>query len=153
MAIKENSGAHLFIVLWKAYKALEGHDRRSINRLGFGGLSDFALLEILLHKGPQPVNEIGRRVFLTSGSITTAVDRAVKRGWVERRPSESDRRVVTVHLTEAGRKVISDAFPQHVAALEEAVAGLDAEERAVLVNLLKKLGHYAADTVTAETAV
>lgn len=150
MAIKENSGAHLFIVLWKAYKALEGHDRQSINRLGFGSLSDFALLEILLHKGPQPVNEIGRRVFLTSGSITTAVDRAVKRGWVERRPCEHDRRVVNVHLTEAGRDVISEAFPRHVEALEQAVGGLDAKERADLVGLLKKLGHHAADTIPTE---
>ncbi len=119
------------------------HDHRSIASLGFKGLSDFALLEVLLHKGPQPVNEIGRRVFLTSGSITTAVDRAVARGWVERKPRESDRRVVEVHLTAEGRSVIEAAFPQHASALEGAVESLSLDERAKLIGLLKKLGHAA----------
>jgi len=146
MGMEEYSGVHVFVVLWKAFKALEQHDHRSISSLGFGSLSDFALLEILLHKGPQPVNEIGRRVFLTSGSITTAVDRAVQRGWVTRQPRETDRRVVEVHLTDSGRAVIEDAFPRHAAALEAAVHALDEEERATLVALLKKLGQSAADT-------
>lgn len=146
MGMKEHSGAHVFVVLWKAFKALEQHDHRSISSLGFGTLSDFALLEVLLHKGPQPVNEIGRRVFLSSGSITTAVDRAVQRGWVTRQPRETDRRVVEVHLTDSGRAVIEEAFPRHAAALDAAVHALDEAERTALVGLLKKLGRSAAES-------
>jgi len=54
--------------------------------------SDFAVLEALLHKGPLPVNEIGKKILLTSGSITVAIDRLEKRGLVERRAHGTDRR-------------------------------------------------------------
>ena len=65
--------------------------------------SDFAVLEVLLHKGPQSAGEIGRRVDLTSGSITTAIDRLEKRGLVARAAHASDRRARVVHLTPGGQ--------------------------------------------------
>jgi len=61
--------------------------------------SDFAVLEALLHKGPLPVNEIGKKVLLTSGSITVAVDRLETKGLVERRAHGTDRQARMVHLT------------------------------------------------------
>src|SRR5712692_8134164 len=64
--------------LWKAAPAIEQNAIRSGSALGLGR-SDFAVLEVLLHKGPQPVNIIGRKVLLTSGSITAAVDRLQSR--------------------------------------------------------------------------
>jgi MarR family 2-MHQ and catechol resistance regulon transcriptional repressor len=109
------------------------------------GFSDFQVLEALLHKGPTPVNEIGRRVRLTSGSITSAVDRLEAKELVERKFDESDRRTRMVHLTEAGRKLIGCAFSDHERAMERATAGLTPAERAQVVSLLKKLGRYAAD--------
>ena len=77
----DSSGVHLWVVLWKAYDSLRAHAHRNIAELKLG-LSDFAVLEVLLHKGPLPVNSIGVRVRLTSGSITTAVDRLEQRGLV-----------------------------------------------------------------------
>ena len=132
-------GTHLWLVLFKTYQTLRTHDLKSIESTGLC-LSDFGVLEILLHKGPLPVNAIGEKVLLTSGSITTAVDRLEKKGLVERRFSESDRRVRMVHLTEAGRVLIEDAFAAHQAALERATSGLDADEKTLLIDLLKKLG-------------
>lgn len=137
------SGIHLWLVLWKAYKALERHDRASIRALGLGGISDFAVLEVLLHKGPRPVGALGEALSLTSGSITTAVDRAEKKGRVRRRPHESDRRAVVVELTPAGRRLIERAFRQHAIAMEHAVRTLGTEERAHLLPLLRKLGKAA----------
>jgi MarR family 2-MHQ and catechol resistance regulon transcriptional repressor len=64
----------VWLVLWKAARAVEQNAVNSVSRLDLG-LSDFAVLEVLFHKGPQPVNVIGKRVLLTSGSITTAIDR------------------------------------------------------------------------------
>src|SRR5438445_7755686 len=78
----DGSGTHLWLVLMKAHRTLARLATRSIE--SSEGLSDFAVLETLLHKGPQPVNEIGRRVELTSGAITTAVDRLESRGLVTR---------------------------------------------------------------------
>jgi MarR family 2-MHQ and catechol resistance regulon transcriptional repressor len=107
--------------------------------------SDFAVLEALLHKGPLPVNEIGKKVLLTSGSITVAVDRLETKGLVERRASGTDRRARIVHLTKEGRKLITRAFAEHAADMERlASASLTRAERETLIRLLKKFGLEAA---------
>jgi MarR family 2-MHQ and catechol resistance regulon transcriptional repressor len=147
----ESNGVHLWLVLMKAHEAMREHAERHIRSLGIG-FSDFAALEVLLHKGPTPVNEIGRKVFLTSGSITTAIDRLEKKGMVERRYDPEDRRTRVVHLTPAGRKMIACAFADHEAAMERAASGLTAAERAQAVALLKKLGMRAASLLPAVEA-
>ncbi len=140
----KTSGIRLWLILWKAYDTLREHAQRHIRSLGMGA-SDFAILEVLLHKGPTPVNAIGARVRLTSGSITTAVDRLERKGLVERRNDPGDRRARVVHLTEEGRKLISCAFADHEAAMERAASGLTPAERAEAAELLKKLGLSARD--------
>src|SRR5918999_6425226 len=85
------SGVHVFLVLWKAARAVEAYATKSVTELEIAG-SDFAVLEALLHKGPLPVNEIGKKVLLTSGSITVAVDRLEQKKLVERRAHDTDRR-------------------------------------------------------------
>jgi len=135
----ETTGVHLWLVLWKAYQALLCHAERHIHSLGLG-FSDFAVLEVLLHKGPAPVNTIGQLVHLTSGSITAAIDRLERKSLVARGADPSDRRARVVHLTEAGRALIECAFRDHAAAMEAATAGLSAEERGAAAALLKKLG-------------
>jgi MarR family transcriptional regulator, 2-MHQ and catechol-resistance regulon repressor len=135
----KNSGVHLWLVLMKAHRALSRHAMRSIEPSGLG-FSDFAVLEVLLNKGPQKVNEIGRRVDLTSGSITTAIDRLETRGLVVRGLDDADRRSRIVRLTPAGRSRISEVFARHAAALEAASKGLTKAERKSAIELLKKLG-------------
>jgi MarR family transcriptional regulator, 2-MHQ and catechol-resistance regulon repressor len=138
-AAPKNSGVHLWLVLMKAHRALARHAMRSIEPSGLG-FSDFAVLEVLLHKGPQRVNDIGRLVDLTSGSITTAIDRLQARSLVARGSDEADRRTRIVRLTPTGRARIREAFAEHAAALEIASSGLTKSERKSLVELLKKLG-------------
>jgi MarR family transcriptional regulator, 2-MHQ and catechol-resistance regulon repressor len=138
------TGVHLFLVLWKALHAVEAYAVKSIAEMEIGS-TDFAVLEALLHKGPLPVNEIGRKVLLTSGSITTAVDRLERKGLVERRAHGSDRRARIVHLTKPGRTLITRAYAQHAADLERlAASSLTKAERATLIRLLKQLGYEAA---------
>jgi MarR family 2-MHQ and catechol resistance regulon transcriptional repressor len=139
----EETGVHLWLILMKAHEALRRHAEAHIRSLGIG-FSDFQVLEALLHKGPTPVNEIGRLVRLTSGSITSAVDRLEEKGLVERRSDSADRRTRIVHLTPAGHKLIACAFADHERAMERAAAGLTPGERAQAAALLKKLGRYAA---------
>src|SRR5213082_3668181 len=103
MKRNDGSGTHLWLVMMKAHRALQRLATRSIESSEIG-LSDFAVMEMLLHKGPQPVNEIGRRVELTSGAITTAVDRLESRGLVSREADPSDRRARIVRFTAAGEE-------------------------------------------------
>ena len=138
----ETTGLHLWLVLWKAHDSLRRHAERHIHSLGLG-FSDFAVLEVLLHKGPTPVNAIGELVHLTSGSITAAIDRLEHKLLVSRCTIPADRRARVVHLTEAGRKLIECAFAGHSAAMEAAAGGLSPAERAEAVVLLKKLGLHA----------
>ena len=133
------SGTRLWLVLMKAHRTLQRVATRSIESAEVG-LSDFAVLEMLLHKGPQAVNEIGRRIELTSGAITTAVDRLESRGLVTREAHASDRRARIVRLTAAGEKQAAGIFAIHQAAMDLAASGLSKTERAALIQLLKKLG-------------
>ena len=121
---------------------MEARALESIAETGLGA-SDFAILETLLHKGPLPVNVIGRKVLLTTGSMTSAVDRLARRGLVARKDDPTDRRVRHVHLTAEGRRLIKLAFAQHAEDLEEIAAALTRDERATLVRLLRKLGRSA----------
>nr|AIA10594.1 MarR family [uncultured bacterium] len=138
------SGVHVFLVLWKAARAAQAYAEKSIYELEMCG-SDFAVLEALLHKGPLPVNEIGKKVLLTSGSITVAVDRLETKGLVERRAHGTDRRARIVHLTKPGRKLITRVYAGHAADMERlASASLTRAERKTLISLLKKIGYEAA---------
>src|SRR6185312_14570513 len=99
------TGAHTWLVLSKAARSVGGRAHESIADTGLG-TTDFQILEALLHKGPMPVNTIGKKLLLTSGSITTAVDRLVTKGYVARNDDPNDRRVRVVQLTKAGRELI-----------------------------------------------
>jgi len=116
------------------------YDHKSIGKQGFASLSDFAVLEVLLHKGALPVNTIGQKVLLTSGSITTAVQRLEKKELVRRERSEGDARVVLVHLTDQGRSLIEQAFASHADNLDALFDEFSDEERAQFANLMRKLG-------------
>ncbi len=135
----ETSAAHAYLVLWRANRAVEARALQSISALGLGA-TDFGVLEALLHKGPLPVNALGRKVLLTSGSITSAVDRLEQRGLVERHDDADDRRVRLVVLTPGGRSLIEEAFASHAADLERVMSVLTPAERTTLVRLLRKLG-------------
>jgi len=138
------SGVHVFLVLWKAASAVQAYAEKSIAGLEMCG-SDFAVLEALLHKGSLPVNEIGKKVLLTSGSITVAVDRLEAKGLVERRAHGTDRRARIVHLTKEGRKVITRVYADHAADMERlASASLTRADRRTRIRLLKKIGYEAA---------
>lgn len=140
---KDSSAAHLWLVLWKAARSVEQNAIASVSNLGLG-LSDFAVLEVLLHKGPQPVNAIGKKILLTSGSITTAIDRLESRKLVHRTTHPADQRSRLVQLTDRGRRLIEEAFRQHALDMEETMAVLRPNERLELIRLLKKVGIFAA---------
>jgi MarR family 2-MHQ and catechol resistance regulon transcriptional repressor len=143
----DRSGVHVWLVLMKAHRSMVRHAERSIAALDMC-ISDFAVLEVLLHKGPQSVGEIGRRVDLTSGSITTAIDRLETRGLVARAAHASDRRARVVHLTPEGKARISHVFGTHKEAMDRAAHGLSNAERGTLLALLKKLGTTAERQLT-----
>jgi MarR family 2-MHQ and catechol resistance regulon transcriptional repressor len=148
----DHRGVHVWLILMKTFHALGAHAQQSIAETQLGD-SEFRILEALLHKGPLPVNALGPKVWLTSGSISIAVDRLVRKGLVARRGNAGDRRVRRVELTAEGRTLITAGFREHAAAMEQAVSILSTDERLTLLRLLKKLGRNAAESITSSSAL
>jgi MarR family 2-MHQ and catechol resistance regulon transcriptional repressor len=136
------TGAHIRLIFGRASKAIEQVDRAGISKTGLN-VSDFSILEALMHKGPMPINTIGEKVLLTSGSMTTAANRLETKGMVERIQDPSDGRCWYLHLTKTGLTLIREAYLKHAENLEMIVQDLDEREREELVRLLKKIGYQA----------
>src|SRR6516165_2729996 len=134
---------HVWLVMIKAMRALTRYAIAGIECTRLGD-SDFRVLEVLLHKGPLPVNTIGPIVDLTPGSISGAVDRLVAKGLVSRVESAEDRRVRIVALTPRGKDLIVPAFRKHAGQMKKVLSELSAEELHCLEVAIKRLGKRAA---------
>ena len=133
---------HVWLVLNKATQAITKYALAGIQRTGLGD-SDFRVLEVLLHKGPLPVNTIGPKVNLTPGSISVAVDRLYAKGLVSRVESAEDRRIRIVALTPSGKRLIVPVFRKHAADIEKVFSELSSNELQQLEKLSKKVGRRA----------
>src|SRR6516225_403673 len=133
----------VWLVMMKSMRALTRYAAAGIEETGLG-LSDFGVLELLLHKGPLPVNTIGPMVDLTPGSISIAVERLFAKGLVSRVESAEDRRVRIVSLTSQGKDLIVAAFRKHSGQMKRVFSELSAEELRSLEASLKKVGKRAA---------
>ena len=143
MAQSNQEPEHVWLIMMKAMRALTRYAAAGIEETGLG-LSDFGVLEVLLHKGPLPVNTIGPIVDLTPGSISIAVDRLFAKGLVSREESGEDRRVRIVALTPRGNDLIAPAFRKHARQMRKVFSELSSEELRSLEVALKKIGKRAA---------
>src|SRR6266446_1807649 len=133
---------HCWLVWIKAYQAAAKYLYAGLQETGIDD-TDFRILEVLLNKGPLPVNTIGPKVNLTPGSISVAVDRLLAKGLVSRIESREDRRVRIVALTPRGKGVISPVFRAHAETMEKVFSGLSSDELRLLEQQLKLIGRQA----------
>jgi MarR family transcriptional regulator, 2-MHQ and catechol-resistance regulon repressor len=140
------SAPRLWLVMARAYGSMVNYIEGAIAAQGLG-LSDFMVLEVLLHKGPLTISAIGEKVLLASASMTSAIDRLEKRGLVLRRSCDSDRRIRFVDLTPDGKSFIDEMYARHEKDLEAVTAGLSVAERRTLYEGLKKIGLAAKNAV------
>lgn len=132
----------LFVVFSRAYRAISDRVAEDIKKHGLNP-TEFAVLELLYHQGQQPIQQIGKKVLLASGSITYVVDKLEGKGFVERKPCPKDRRVIYAVITEKGRQWMDEVFPMHQKAIQEIFGGLTADEKEAMIAMLKKLGFHA----------
>lgn len=112
-------------------------ERNSIGDLTY---SQFAVLEALYHLGPLTAGAVGQKILKSGGNMTLVIDNLERDGLVRRERSANDRRVIHVHLTEAGKAKVEAVLPGHVAALVDEFRVLSAREQEMLGELCKKLG-------------
>ncbi|MGP4039911.1 MarR family winged helix-turn-helix transcriptional regulator [Gracilibacillus sp. D59] len=141
---KQDPSLKLFVVLSKAYRSVADQVAKDIRSHGLN-TTDFGVLELLYHQGEQPLQKIGDKILLASGSITYVVDKLEKKELVKRTPCPSDRRITYASITESGQQLLNDIFPEHWKQIEAITAGLNEREKLEAISLLKKLGMYADD--------
>lgn len=129
----------LFIVLSRAHKAITEQTNHFFQASGVNP-TEFAVLELLYHKGKQPLQKIGGKILLASGSITYVIDKLEKRGYITRVNCPSDRRVTYAEISEQGKEFMAQVFPEHEKKLHELTGALSSEEKEQAIELMKKLG-------------
>lgn len=135
----------LLIALARAYQAVEQGVRPQLAARGLG-MTEFAVLEVLYHKGTLPLGEIRDRILVTGASTTYVVKKLEERGLMRRRACAEDQRVVFGELTPKGKALIDELFPAHVDRLREVMAGLSASEKHAATRLLRRLSRHARRT-------
>lgn len=110
------------------------------NTIGDLTYSQFAVLEALYHLGSLTQGDISAKMLKSGSNMTTVIDNLERDGLVRRERDAKDRRVIHVHLTEAGSRRVEAVLPAHIAALVEEFSVLSASEQETLGELCKKLG-------------
>ncbi len=134
----------LYIALSRASQWVNAYADQDIKSNGLNR-TEFGVLELLYHKGSQPLQQIGGKVLMSSGNITYVIDKLEKKGYVKRRYSADDRRLIFADITDLGKQFIEEVFPRHSEVIHDAVSGLTVEEKQIVAKLLKKLGKHAQE--------
>ena len=129
----------LWVVLSRAHESVAELAKQDVER-GELSLTEFAVVEVLYHKGDLTAGEVSERVLLQSGSLTYVIDKLVARGIISRKACETDRRRWYLHLEAPGRVLMRKIWPRHAAAIQLATSGLTIAEKRAATKLLKKLG-------------
>lgn len=141
---KHESSLDLYIALNRASQWINAHADRDIKQHGLNR-TEFGVLDLLYHKGAQPLQQIGGKVLMSSGNITYVIDKLEQKRLVRRNASTEDRRTIYAEITEQGRRFMELAFPGHAAVIDRVLDVLTEEEKALMSGLLKKAGKFAQE--------
>ena len=136
---KSHRSLNIYTKLMRAAESVTSRVGRNMTAAGLT-ISQFGVLEALLHKGPLCQRDIALKILKSTGNITLVIDNLEKQGLVKRERSEEDRRYFTVSLTLHGREVITAAFTVVQEAITAEMGALTNQEQETLGSLCKKLG-------------
>jgi MarR family 2-MHQ and catechol resistance regulon transcriptional repressor len=137
-----------FINLARAFDSVVGRITPELEARGLT-MGQFGVLEALLHLGPMCQHTLAKKLLRSGGNITLVVDNLEKHGWVRRERQKDDRRMIVIHLTQPGRRLIERVFPDHAAAIERELSNLAPREQEDLRRICRKLGR-GAETLNPE---
>lgn len=137
-------------VLLRASQSIEEVLRKDMQKYGLN-MTEFAVLELLYHKGEQPIQKIGEKILITSGSITYVVDKLEKKGFVERVACPNDRRVTFATITASGKTFMNEIFPQHEQKVAQIFDVLSDDEQQQFIEMAKAVGFHAKSLTAMKT--
>ncbi len=134
----ENSNLKLVIALAKTYNLLFKKLNDQVLEFDLS-LTEFGVLEMLYHKGKQPVQKIAEKILVTSGTITYVIDQLVKKNYVVRNKCSEDKRITYVELSDLGTNKIKEVFPNHVEYLSNLFNSIEEDSKVALIQQLKDM--------------
>ncbi len=128
-----------FIKLMRASESVNSLIVRQIQAAGLTE-SQFGILVALLHLGPLNQNQIAQKILKSGGNIPMVIDNLIKYGFINKEKRPEDRRCFWISLSDKGRELIENLFPEHVKSITRRMSVLNADEQAELGRLCRKLG-------------
>lgn len=126
--------------LFRAYSAAQAEFAEALRPVGLS-TSAFNVLQALVNTPSAQLEpcEISDRLLVSRPSVTGLLDTLERRELITRQPHPQDRRRVVVRLTDDGRALLDEHYPEHYAMLDRVFASFDDEELAQLVTLLRRV--------------
>jgi DNA-binding MarR family transcriptional regulator len=134
-------------MLVEVYDDVNHIEEYSIKRGAFNDLSitEIHTVEAVGLYGSKTMSEIAAELEITMGTLTTAVDKLIKKGYLERSRGDTDRRIVNVSLTKRGKLAYRIHEKFHLDMVQAIMSDFTAEEEEVLLAALEKLNHHLKD--------
>lgn len=139
---EDNRNLKAFTVMFRAYQTIQETTKKALLKYGLHQ-TEFGVLELLYHRGEQPIQVIGKKIIIASSSITYVIDKLEKKAFVCRYSCPKDRRVTYAALTPEGQILMDQIFPEHEQNINEIFEVLNKQEMETMIEALKKVGHNA----------
>lgn len=142
---RDHDSLKAFAVLMRSSQHVQESIKRSVANFSLN-TSEFGVLELLYHKGEQPIQNIGKKILLASSSMTYVIDRLEEKELVTRTQGKTDRRVINIAITDKGRILMDEIFPLNKKDIEELFSVLESDELKTYIELGKKIGVHAKES-------
>lgn len=139
-----NQIARINKLLVEVYNDISRIEEQALKKSRLNDLSttEMHTIEVIGMYGSKTMSEIASQLDITTGTLTPMVDKLIKKNYLERKRSETDRRLVYVNLTRKGRLAYRIHQKFHTDMIKQVVTGFTAQEELVLVNGLDKLNSH-----------
>lgn len=131
-------------VLVKLFNEIMDIEEKAIIIEEFKDISnnDMHIIEAIGKKESKNMSTVAKALSVTVGTLTTAINSLVKKGYVNRVRSEKDRRVVLISLSKKGEKAFDHHEKFHDEMIKATLAGMNQEQTEVLVKALQNLSAF-----------
>jgi len=136
---KTTEALNSYIKLIRAAESLSSKINLELDEFGLTE-SQFGVLDALFHLGPMKQKELGIKILKSGGNITMVINNLEKRGLVQRKKGEKDKRQFIIHLNNSGKNLIRELLPTITKKIKSYFEILNSEERKELQRICKIIG-------------
>ena len=136
---KTTEALNTYIKLIRSAESLNAKISLKLSEFGLTE-SQFGVIDALFHLGSMKHREIGKKILKSGGNITMVINNLEKRGLVQRKRSEKDKREFIIHLNPKGKKLVKEILPVITKKIKRHFEILNKEEQKELQRLCKIVG-------------